>query len=317
MKEKLAKINKYFRETQIMHKRVKTFTILAVAFSIGVCLTGCGSSETGTFSGSNETSNIIDSSTVKEKINMEDISWNVDEGIVDGDRYVLLDYTNNTQYTITNFALTFKEKAGITEEEKASFYSDIQQNFELSDEEMEELKNEPISMHTETDRVVNPNESVSNIYCYYYSGIYYLKDMNHFNLVEPDIATIKYIDEDKIFTIYYDYGSQKYSAESETEIAYQWSQTDLGSKIPKPDVKVVESGRDDEIIFMFDAYGLTLEQFNAYVEECKKLGYTIDPGSFEGFYSADNTEGYNVYLSYDEKEHSMSGTVKAPENKSE
>ncbi|MGP1376554.1 MAG: hypothetical protein ACTTKS_03115 [Bulleidia sp.] len=97
---------------------------------------------------------------------MEDISWNVDEGIVDGDHYVLLDYTNNTQYTITNFALTFKEKAGIIEEEKENFYLDIQQNFELSDEEMEDLKNQPISMHPEMDRVVNPNESVSNINCY-------------------------------------------------------------------------------------------------------------------------------------------------------
>lgn len=31
---------------------------------------------------------------------------------------------------------------------------------------------------------------------------------------EPDIATIKYIDKDKIFTVYYDYGSKKYSAEA-------------------------------------------------------------------------------------------------------
>lgn len=291
-----------------MKKKIKIFTILAVILSMGVCFAGCGSSET---------SNTPGSSAVKKKINMKDISWNVDEGIVDGDRYVLLNYTNNTQYTITNFALTFKEKTDITEEEKVNFYSDIQQDFEVNAEEMEELKSQPISMHTKTDRVVNPNESVSNINCYYYNSCVYLKDMNHFNLVKPDIATIKYIDEGKIFTVYYDYSSKKYSAEAETEIAYQWSQTDLGSKIPKPDVKVVEGGRDDELIFMFDAYGLTLEQFNAYVEECKELGYTIDPRSSEGFYSADNTEGYNVYLYYKEKEYSMSGTISAPEVKSE
>lgn len=291
-----------------MNKKVKIFTILIVILSMAVCFAGCGNSKT---------TNNPDSSTVKEKINIEDITWNVDEGIVDGDRYVLLNYTNNTQYTITNFEITFKEKAGVTEEEKATFYSDIQQNFEASDEDMEDLKSQPISMHAETDRVVNPSESASNINCYYYGGSFYLKDINHYNLVEPDIATIKYIDEDKIFTVYYDYSSKKYSAEAETEIAYQWSQTDLGSKIPKPDVKVVESGSDDEIIFMFDAYGLSLEQFNAYVEECKGLGYTVEPGSFEGFYSADNTEGYNVYLYYNEKDHSMSGTISAPETKSE
>lgn len=58
---------------------------------------------------------------------------------------------------------------------------------------------------------------------------------------------------------------------------------------------------------MFDEYALLLEQFNAYVKECKGLGYTVESGRFEGFYSADNTEGYNVYLYYDEKSHSMGG----------
>lgn len=292
-----------------MNKRIKIFGIVAVILSLAMCLVGCGS---------NEKINKPDGSdTVQEKLNIEDIAWSVNEGIVDGDRYVLLNYTNNTKYTIASFGITFKEKSGVTEEEKSKFYSDIQKKFEASDEDMEDLKEQAISMHAETERIVNPGESVSNVNCYYYGGSFYLKDINHYNLVEPDIATIKYIDTDKIFTVYYDYGSKKYSAEAETEIAYQWSQTDLGSKIPKPDVKVVESGRDDEVIFMFDAYGLSLEQFNAYVEECKGLGYTVEPGSFEGFYSADNSEGYNIYLYYDEKDYSMSGTISAPETKSE
>ena len=136
-----------------MNKKVKIFTILAVVLSMAVCFAGCGSSET---------TNNPSSSTAKEKINIEDISWKVDEDIVDGDRYVLLNYTNNTQYTITNFELTFKEKTGVTEAEKANFYSDIQEKFEASDEDMEDIKSRPISMHAETDRVVNPSESASN-----------------------------------------------------------------------------------------------------------------------------------------------------------
>lgn len=300
-----------------MNKKIKIFATFAVLLSLATCFAGCENSEATDNFISSEKTDKSDNNTEKQEINIEDIAWRVDEGIVDGDRYVLLNYTNNTQYTISGFEITFKEKAGITEEEKSAFYSDIQKKFKASDKDMEELKNRSISMHAETDRIVNPSESVSNANCYYYGGSFYLKNINHYNLVEPDIATIKYINEDKIFTVYYDYGSKKYSAETETEIAYQWSQTDLGSKIPKPDVKVVESGIDDETIFMFDAYGLSLEQFNAYVEECKGLGYTVEPGSFEGFYSADNAEGYNVYLNYDEKDHSMSGTISAPETKSE
>ena len=291
-----------------MKKKTKMFSIFTAILCVATSLAGCGN---------NGTISTPSGSTIKSNMNIEDIDWKVDEGIVDGDRFVLLSYTNNTPYTITSFELTFKEKSTVSEEERESFFSDIQQNLNVSDEDIEEVKNRQITMHTHTERVVEPGESISNVNCYYYSGIYYLKDINHYNLVEPDIATIKYIDEDQIYTVYYDYGSNSYSAEEDTEIAYQWSETDLGDMIPKPDVKVVESGRDDEDIFMFDAYGLTLEEFNDYVEECKELGYTIDPGSFEGFYSADNEEGYNVYLYYDDIDHSMSGRVEPPETNNE
>jgi len=254
--------------------------------------------------------------SAKEKINIEDIVWNIDEGIVDGERYVLLNYTNNTPYTIAGFEILFKEKSDITEEEKSTFYSDIQKIFEASDEEINEIKESPISMHAKTERAIDSGEAAANVNCFYYTGYYYLKNINHYNLVEPDIATIKYVDEDKIYTVYYDYSSKKYSAESETEVAYQWPQTGLSSKIPKPDVKIVENRLDKEKTFMFDAYGMSLEQFNAYVEECKSLGYTVEPTDFEGFYSADDTQGYSIRLHYDEDDYAVSGTVDAPDEDS-
>ena len=255
----------------------------------------------------------LSNSEKANSIEIEDISWNVDEGIVDGERYVLLSYTNNSKYTISSFEITFKEKPGIKDEEKENFFADVKEKFEFSDDDLTELKEESISMHTETDKVVNPGESVKDAYCFYYSGYYYVKDVGHYNLVEPDIATIKYIDDDKIHTTYYDFASKKYSVDDETQVAYQWSKTDLGNKIPKPEVKVLEGGRDDESVFMFDAYGMSLEQFDAYVEQCKELGYTVNERSHEGFYSADNDEGYNVYLYYENDDDEMSGTVKAPE----
>lgn len=292
-----------------MKKIMKAYAIFAIILSMVLCFAGCSNSEKSNESASNNNQE----NTAKQNINIEDIAWSVDEGVVEGDRYVLLDYTNNTSYTILEFKITFKERKDITEEEKTNFYTDIQKKLKATDSDMDSLKNKPIAIRAETERIVEPHESVSNVNCYYYDGAFYLKDIAHYQLVEPDIATIKYIDSDKIITVYYDYGSKKYSSEPKTETAYVWSQTDLGTKIPKPDVKVVESGRDDERIYMFDAYGLTLEQFDAYVERCKEQGYTVSPSSFEGFYSADNSDGYNVYLHYDDKKYSMSGTVKAPE----
>lgn len=290
-----------------MNKKVKMLTFLAFILSTAVSFAGCSDTE------------IIDqssSNTANEKIDIDDISWNIDVGVIDDARCVLFNYTNNTQYTITNFKITFTEKSDIGKEEKENFYLDVQQDFDASDTDMADLKSRPISIHVNANRIVNPNESVSNINCYYYGGYFYLNDISHYNLVEPDIATIKYIDEDKIFTVHYDYTSKKYSREAETKIVYQWSKTDLGRKIPKPNVRVLESSRDDEIIFMFDAYDMSLEQFNDYVEECKEFGYTIHPSSFERYYSANNKEGYSIHLYYSERNYSICCTVSAPKTKS-
>lgn len=43
------------------------------------------------------------------------------------------------------------------------------------------------------------------------------------------------------------------------------------------------------------------------------LGYTVNERDSEGFYTADNAEGYNVYLYYGDDDFYMSGAVEAPE----
>jgi len=256
-----------------------------------------------------------ESSAKEEKINIDDIVWEVDEGIIDGDRFILLSYTNNTPYAIASLEIAFKEKSDITEEEKEIYCSELQEEFSAQDDEVEKLRSEPISMHTESKIVCNAGETVTNVKCNYYRGYYYVKKIDHYKLVEPDIATIRYVDDDDdhIYTVYYDYNSNKYSFDSKTDVAYQWSQTNLGNVIPKPDTKIVETGISDDRNFMFDARGMSLEQFDDYVNECIEMGYTVEAMNHEGFYSADNSDGYNIYLNYDEDERTMSASVSAPE----
>lgn len=65
----------------------------------------------------------------ENRISMDDIVWEVDEGIIDGERLVLLNYTNNTPYTIAGFEITFKEKSDITEGEKRLIVTNFKKNF--------------------------------------------------------------------------------------------------------------------------------------------------------------------------------------------
>lgn len=92
----------------------------------------------------------------RETIKIDDIAWNVDQGIVDGEKYVLLDYTNNSKYTVTDFEMTFKEKGSVTEEDKENFYNEIKDKFSMSDDDISELKQRDISMHAETEKLLNP-----------------------------------------------------------------------------------------------------------------------------------------------------------------
>ena len=288
-----------------MNKKKRISAILAVVLCIAACFAGCGNSNN---SGSNQ-----GNTAEKSKLKIDDIVWSVDEGISNGERYVLLSYTNNTPYTITEFEITFTEKSTASEEEKNAFLSDIQKLFEADEEEMADLRSRPVEMYARTDRIAEPGASVSNANCYYYQGYFYVKSINHYNLVEPDIATVKYVDENNIHTAYYDFNSKKFTEDTETEAAYQWSQTALSSKIPKPDAKVVKKHIDNENGFNFDVCGWNREQFNAYTQSCKDLGYTDESGGFEDVYYAFNAEGYKIYLSYDEDSQTLSANVDAPE----
>ena len=81
-----------------MKRGIKCIILICMIAIIGGC------------SSNNKKNNTNSDLEKQSKINIEDIDWKVKQGIVDGDRYALLDYTNNTPYTITHFELTFEEK---------------------------------------------------------------------------------------------------------------------------------------------------------------------------------------------------------------
>mgnify|MGYP000028474681 CR=1 FL=1 len=112
-----------------MKRGIKCIILICMIAIIGGC------------SSNNKKNNTNSDLEKQSKINIEDIDWKVKQGIVDGDRYALLDYTNNTPYTITHFELTFEEKDDLKEEDKEKFYKHIKDVVNADDEGMEEIKN--------------------------------------------------------------------------------------------------------------------------------------------------------------------------------
>lgn len=285
-----------------------TFRLFSVSLLIIMLLSlivGCG----------NNASKSDEKDTKSNDLKIEDIDWSVDEGIVDGERYVMLSYTNNSKYTISNFEILFSEKQNITEEQKAKYFEDIKKIAEVDESDpdevsdFEELKSREISMSVESERVCRSGESISNEKCHYYSGYYYLRNIKHFSLVEPDIATIKYIDDNKIYTVNYDFKSKKYTKDAKTEVAFYWTEKEIGNAIPKPKADIVSSDIDNDDSFYFDIHGWTLDDFNAYVKECQVKGFTLEKYENEGYYSADSESGYRITLDYDEDDGEVSAHI--------
>lgn len=235
-----------------MKRGIKCIILICMIVIIGGC------------SSNNKKNNTNSDLEEQSKINIEDIDWKVRQGIVDGDRYALLDYKNNTPYTITHFELTFEEKDDLKEEDKEKFYKHIKDVVNADDEGMEEIKNKKIEFYAESNRIVNKNKTVKNQRVYYYSGIYYLQDASYINLANPSTATIEYISNDKIHTVYYDYKSKEYTEDEKTEKAIYWTQGTFKDKLPKPKAQVIKKDYiDNKKSFSFVACGLTKNDYDS------------------------------------------------------
>ena len=220
-----------------------------------------------------------------------------------------MNYVNNSKLDIVYFGLDYTEKEEITEEEKQKFYSDIEKKFNLSDDDMIKIKEETIGMNTSVERLVKEGDEVSNVPCHYFSGIYYLKDKAHLELMQPDIATIEFVSNGRLYTEYYDFKSQKYSLESDSEEAVQWTEKEIGTEIDKPEAEVIKVTLDLDDYLCFDVYGVSESQFEEYIDLCKERGYTKDADKDEDYYDAKRDDGYSVSIDYDQTDCIMDVSV--------
>lgn len=276
-----------------------------LALVLAFVLAGCSSADIETQLSSENNKN--------GDVSIEDIDWNIEEQIRDNDRFVLMDYTNNSDVVLVGFKLDFKEKKDVKEEVKTSLLEQIQRDVGLSDEQMEHFYDRPLEMYAKSEKIVNPEESVTGQNCYYYQGYVYLKNPDLYELVEPDIATIQYLKDDEIYTEYYDFHKKKYSLEEKTEEADYWTDSELGKLITRPKDKIVRSDLDMENAFSFKIEGSSQEDFESYVEDCIGKGFTVDSLRSDMNYSANNEDGNDLYISYDADQEVIDVNISSPQ----
>ena len=250
------------------------------------------------------------------QLKMKDLSWSVDSGILDGERATLMTLTNNSPYTISELEMTFAVKSDVTQEEKESFYTDLQDTYDLDEEDLEELRSMPLSMTAACSDMIRPGQSESAIPLDYFRGYIYVQNFEHYSLVQPDIATISYVAEGRIYTMYYDFLSEKATYDPDSEPASQWVDTELSQKIPRPSFEIIRCSHSDDSIHA-EIPGVNMEDYEAYVQQCKDLGFTQDINSYDDRYEASDDSGFRLSVAFHSFNNSLNISLDAPKDTAE
>ncbi|MBR5366751.1 MAG: hypothetical protein IK132_10960 [Clostridia bacterium] len=284
----------------------KKCAAIVFAFLLIISLSACTLLQE--VSGNTETENHASSLSGKsedsiKKIEIEQIEFTVDNEIYNGERKAFMQCTNNSPFTIYNIEISFIQKADVSEEQLEQYYADLIEYFEsdLSEEDYEELRQRKISMYAMSKRIIPSGKTINKIDLYYYSSYYYMRNLSHYDLVEPDIATIQYVMNGKIYTEYYDFQSKKYSFEEDAEEAYTWGKiSPLAELVTKPDVEICKIEYDRDDLFGFCAFGCSSDDYKAYVEDCRSRGFTIEADDFGDSYYAYDVNENRISVYYDE-----------------
>ena len=125
--------------------------------------------------------------------------------------------------------------------------------------------------------------------------------------------------DDKLYAIYYDFRSSTFGTSSQGgQDIYTWSDSELVSALPAPDLRLVFVSSDEEDYFFAYCYGVSPYEYAAYVDACKESGFNDIGFESEGYsYTASNADGSELTLYYTSVEEEMTITLYAAEEETE
>lgn len=290
---------------------MKRIALLAATALLCVGLAGCGAngaeSANGQAGQEPQSQSAKAAAPAKDAIKIEDLDWSVDQTLIDGQRVIAFNYTNNSPYMICGIDIEFTQRTDVTEEQRSVFNEIYEDN-----DTWEEWNGGPEELYitASTERVVNPGESTDTAICTFNNTATMVDNMDQYALMEPSQITIGYVDDDKIYVEYYDFLSQKYSLDSQSGIpAVSWPDSELAALIPAVDGPVVVVSYDDEDYFSVRSCGIAKEMYDSYVAQCEERGFVADSYSGGNYFSAANEEGVDVDVSFNPLQETMSVSI--------
>lgn len=249
------------------------------------CLTGCGNSKDASKNSNDNT---------PPKIKMDDIKWTVKSGIIEGERYAVFSYKNNTDYTIGDLQLTFTRKESVTDDDMIQKFKYYKDNDYYSNDEIKKFY-----MTGLNHRFIKPGKSSNKIPCVINNTSWLVMDLEQYKLMEPDKASIVVIKNKKAYLFYYDFKNKEMTMDEDNsgKKIYKWSTSDLAKKLVKPNFESVSVNSDDDGYFSFTSYGVTKDRYKSYLAKIKKK-YPKSDSTSDDYYNGYDSKNNEISLSY-------------------
>ena len=275
-----------------------TATICAASMLICV-LSGCNAKtdESTDSKSSSSVSNSNKSEKSSDKmIDFSKLDWKVEEEIIDGERRPIFSYTNNTNVTVCDFELVFKQKETTTRED-LSVFKEATDALKISGDALDKL-----NFTASCKLFTKPGETNGNDTIAIDNRVgYRVTNMKQYELMEPDYATIAFLKDGYIYGMTYDFLNEKSTPEGKAVKAYNWTESELGNAVPKLECEVSKIGMDDEDTFSVTGYDISEEKKDAYIKACLDMGYKTDDDIDERNYINFSKDNYDVDVDYYDK----------------
>ena len=144
---------------------------------------------------------------------------------------------------------------------------------------------------------------------------------------QSDLSYYAYNADGYKLSLYYDENDNKMNISVDAAEEYGtlvWPDSTIASMLPVPKSTTGKITQDDEKGFAAYVSNTPIEEFNAYVAACSDAGFNIDANQYDESYSAQNSEGYKLSVSYqgngvifisvDEPEYAVSVEIECVEN---
>lgn len=273
-------------------------------------LVGCGGSQSAAVSVDSDSAEAASESQEESSANTKEaketssaemegtIDFEISHGVDEyGNKSLMLSYTNNTNHAILGGQFMSDLKKDLTSDEE-TLLSELQEECGVDDDDLSwayfMAYNECYTDPGDTSKPAGYTFVLNTI-----------DDEKYLDLADAGIATIVYLNNDKLYTVDYDFESKTFTSASPRGNAYDWLTSEIGLTIPQIDeCPLVVSTDEEDSGFVYN-YNVSLDEFEEYVDRCKEAGFSTVEFDGGSNCTLANDEGVELSIYYMSNDNTM------------